>query len=331
MNIPFLGKIGLDGKTGMIIAVAGAAAFLIAHHTATSDPKNKMISELKKQGLTTAEANKVADNYFIRDFRGADQTQYPHGVTVPVSTGASPLVRNAHGISAYSSRAYDATTTSTVTPTDPAVVTLQNRILSIITQRAQNITSVIPNIDTIKAEIATHAGQLATAVAQQKAGVINAAMIEQYLQSIVSDVATKLQIALNDLPSNTVPDYYQQYYQQYQQYQNQLNNNYYDYYQTPYQYYPGTQYDYYQPYQYQYPSPYYGAGQYPYSYPNYGSQQYSSYPSYNNYYDLYKYYYPQQTQTQSNGINVGGLIHVGSDGIRIGSGSGGGGLFGGLF
>lgn len=261
------------------------------------------------------------------------ETPHPNtqGINFLVDKGTSRKVSNPE-YAYYAARAYDATSTSTSTTpatTDPKILDLQNRILRMIVSRTSNVSTVLSNIETIKAEILTYTAKLQLAQQQVDARVINTLQLSQYLTQIAEDIATKLQIQLNPTATdNSVPQYYQQYYQDYQKYLNQLNSNYYDYYQPSYQYYPGQQYDYYQPYQFQYPNPYMSSGQYPTNYPyyqynQYQSQQYPSYgyggqgyggygyPSYNNYYQ-----YPQQYY---GGNNSGSLISIGgAGGINIG-------------
>lgn len=297
MNIPFLGNvsnstaiIGVIGILGLLYFGKDIPSAIMAH---TTHPSQKPVKSYD-------------DQYHM----------------LSNSSGGSPL--HYGGLSAYSARSYydgcvqtemcmadhhwdsgqcGCVPNSTNT-NDPSVLEIENKILSEITHRAQNISSVIPNIETIKLEIKTHEGQIKTAVDNMHTGYISSDQIQQFIDGIVTDVATKLQIQLNDLPGN-VPDYYNQYYDAYQNYLNQLNNNYYNYYQPAYQYYPGTTYDYYQPYQYQYPDPYYGNGQYPSSYPYYGSDQ--------------QYYYIQQPQPQQP-VDNQDYININHGQVRIGPG-----------
>ena len=287
MKIPFLGNIGFDTAAIITVGVLGLLYFSKGLPGATAAAIGGAVTH-----PVTSSTKKYDDQYHLI---GTDD-DYPMlskaGTSVPFHVGTMSM----------SARAYTSTT-------DTSVTTIENQILSEITHRAQNISTVIPNIETIKTEIKTHEGQIQLAVDNRKSGYISSQQMQQFIEGIVTDVTTKLQIQLNDAPGSTgsVPDYYQQYYKQYQDYLNQLNNNYYNYYQPAYQYYPGASYDYYQPYQYQYPNPYYGNGQYPLSYPYYGSNQYYYYQQ-PQYYD----YYQQQPQQQGGGL------------INIGTGQGGG-------
>lgn len=296
------------------------------------------LSPASEYGTGTRMQRKDYPEYML-NFDTGYETPRPStdGLLFLVDKGTSRKVSNPEY--AYAARAYDATTTdvtstsTSTTPatTDPKILDLQNRILRMIVSRTSNVSTVLSNIETIKAEILTYTAKLQLAQQQVDARVINTLQLSQYLTQIAEDIATKLQIQLNPTATdNSVPQYYQQYYQDYQKYLNQLNSNYYDYYQPSYQYYPGQQYDYYQPYQYQYPNPYMSSGQYPTNSPYYQYNQYQSqYPSYGygqQQYPSYGYgqqqYYGYGQQYPSYGY--GQQYYGGGD-------SSGGGLLGGLF
>ena len=357
MKIPLLGSLGIDSQTGVLIAIAGLATLFLVNKFGTSGapqpipagPVVKGPSEiypvgddgiLQRMGWTVptmgskdyGDEARTTRKTFDADIRSRYEIGHPSAGGLTFLNDAQRHVSNSEY--AYAARAYDttttdATTTSTSTTpatTDPKIVELQNKILKMIVSGTTNVSTVLSNMDTIKANILTYTAKLQLAQQQLDARVITPSQMDQYLSSIVQEIATNLQITLN--PSfiggnSSVPDYYQKYYQDYQNYINQLNSNYYQYYQPSYQYYPGQQYNYYQPYQYQYPNPYMSSGQYPVNYPYYGYyQQQPYYPDYSQQIDLY-YQQPQQS---------GGLINIGTGGggglINIGTG---GGLFGGLF
>ena len=357
MKIPLLGSLGIDSQTGVLIAIAGLATLFLVNKFGTSGapqpipagPVVKGPSEiypvgddgiLQRMGWTVPFSSGGRDygdearstrKTFDADIRSRYEIGHPSVGGLTFLKDSQRHVSNSEY--AYAARAYDATTDVTTTSsststtpstTDPKIVDLQNRILKMIVSRTSNVSTVLSNIDTIKASILTYTSKLQLAQQQVDAHVITTAQMSQYLASIAEEIAKNLQITLNPTyGDNSVPDYYQQYYQDYQKYINQLNSNYYDYYQPSYQYYPGQQYNYYQPYQYQYPNPYMSSGQYPVNYPYYGYyQQPSYYPDYSQQIDLY-YQQPQQS---------GGLINIGTGGggglINIGTG---GGMFGGLF
>lgn len=313
MKIPFLGNIGFDTAAILTVGILGLLYFSkgvagtatiggVVIHPATS----------------TSSTKKYDDQYHLI---GTDD-DYPvlskAGTSVPFHVGTLSMSARAYNTDGGCVQTqmciqgdyWDSTLCRCVSGNNSSVTTIENQILSEITHRAQNISTVIPNIETIKTEIKTHEGQIQLAINNRKSGYISSQQMQQFIEGIVTDVTTKLQIQLNDAPGSagSVPDYYQQYYQQYQDYLNQLNNNYYNYYQPAYQYYPGASYDYYQPYQYQYPNPYYSNGQYPLSYPYYGSDQYYYYQQQPQYYG----YYQQYPQQGGNGL------------INIGTGQGGG-------
>lgn len=167
-------------------------------------------------------------------------------------------------VSTFMARAY-----ATETP-EQQLTSLKNKVLQNIINAAESVTTVLSNLETIKAEIETYTSKLQLAITEKTAGRITQGQIDAYLGEITKAIAEKLQITLktNQFPGTTstnpfeVPQYYKDYYQQYMDYMKQLMERYYQYYQPSYQYYPGQQYNTYQPYQYQYPYPYYPSNQY---------------------------------------------------------------------
>jgi hypothetical protein len=258
-------------------------------------------------------------------YENAYEVGHPSTAGLPFLIDKTTGKRVANSDNAFKARAFETSTTTTTTPTptttDPKITDMQNRILRMIVSRTSNVSTVLSNIETIKAEILTYTAKLQLAQQQVDAHVISPLQLSQYLTQIAEDIATKLQIQLNPAyGDNSVPDYYQQYYQNYQNYLNQLNANYYDYYQPSYQYYPGQQYDYYQPYQYQYPNPYMSSGQYPTNYPYY---QYNQYPSSSSYGYGYGYGYPSSS-SYGYGYGGGGYPQYAQSGSMISIGGPGG-------
>jgi hypothetical protein len=210
---------------------------------------------------------------------------------------ATNYFKKGNALSFYSS--YDTTTTTTTA--GPTVQELKDKILQNIIQRAQDVNVVITNLQSIKTKIETYNAKLELLAGEIAGSRLPTYVIQQYLQSIIKEIAEALEIKLN-LPmaggwggsyspwydplggyANTNP--YSQMYQQYidnlqgygQQYYNQFS--YYD----PQSYY-------YQPnYYYNQASPYYSYQQ---SY-NPGLTQYSSQP--------WSYGYPSYGGTYGSG------------------------------
>ena len=211
---------------------------------------------------------------------------------------ATNYFKKGNALSFYSS--YDTTTTSTTSPT---VQELKDKILQNIIQRAQDVNVVITNLQSIKAKIETYNAKLELLTSEIAGDRLPTYVIQQYLQSIIKEIADALEIKLNlpmaggwsgsyapwydPLGGYADSNYYSQLYKQYidnlqgygQQYYNQFQ--YYDpqsYYYQPNYYYNQTSpyYSYQQSYNPGYQS--YNQQQYGYGYPNYG---YSQYPQYN--------------------------------------------------
>lgn len=228
---------------------------------------------------------------------------------------ATNYFKKGDALSFYSS--YDTSTTTTATPT---VQELKDKILQNIIQRAQDVNVVITNLDSINAKIETYNAKLELLTSEIAGNRLPTYVIQQYLQSIIKEIADALEIKLN-LPmsggwggsyapwysdplggyadQNPYAQQYQDYIGRLQDYYSQYMNqfSYYSpqsYYYTPNYYYPQTnpyysyqqtynpQYQGYsqQPYSYGYPS-YGGAGGYP------GQSGYGGYPSS---YDYGSYY-----------------------------------------
>jgi hypothetical protein len=211
---------------------------------------------------------------------------------------ATNYFKKGDALSFYSS--YDTSTTTTAGPT---VQELKDKILQNIIQRAQDVNVVITNLESIKTKIETYNAKLELLSSEIAGSRLPTSIIQQYLQSIIKEIAAALEIKLN-LPmaggfdplygyNNPYMDYYQNYIDQLQQYYGNYYNQFglYDpqsYYYTPNYYYnqvspyysyqqsynPQQQMYNSQPYSYGYPQ-YGGYGGYPQS--NYG-QGYSGYP-----------------------------------------------------
>lgn len=269
----------------------------------------------------------IAYNFFMK----------PREVVIPKSTNknidASTGKQYPH--LSMMARSFEGTET-TPPPTPPDTTTIKKNILSMILNNAQNISTVIGNIDTLNAKIETYTAQLQQVLQQKAAGVLTQYQVDQYTRQLVIDIAGALEIQLvpyftgttgtNDDGSTGIPGYYNDY----QSYLNELYKRYYDYYQPSYQYYPGQQYQYYQPYQYQYPYPYMSNTQYPgtssygfaqnyYPYTQQYQQQYQQQNPYANYYgygqqyqDPYAYLYGGQAgqpgQPGQPGYSYGGYF-----------------------
>ena len=211
---------------------------------------------------------------------------------------ATNYFRKGNALSFYSS--YDTTTTTTTS--GPTVQELKDKILQNIIQRAQDVNVVITNLQSIKTKIETYNAKLELLAGEIAGSRLPTYVIQQYLQSIIKEIAESLNIKLN-LPmaggwsgsyspwygsgdplggwadTNPYSDYYKAYIDRLQQYYNQYYNqfSYYDpvsmYYQ-PSHFYPQTNpyYSYQQTYNPGYQG--YSSQQYSYGYPNYGYSQY---------------------------------------------------------
>jgi hypothetical protein len=217
---------------------------------------------------------------------------------------ATNYFKKGNALSFYSS--YDTTTTTTAGPT---VQELKDKILQNIIQRAQDVNVVITNLESIKTKIETYNAKLELLAGEIAGSRLPTYVIQQYLQSIIKEIAEALEIKLN-LPmaggwsgsyapwyngdplggwadQNPYSDYYQQYINNLKQYYDQYYGSYsfYDpqsmYYQPNY-YYPQTNpyYSYQQTYNPGYQG--YSSQQYGYGYPNYGYSQGGS-PGYGGY------------------------------------------------
>lgn len=193
--------------------------------------------------------------------------------------------------------------------TSPDTAAIKKKLLSMILNNAQNISSVIGNMDTVNAKIETYTAQLQLVLQQKALGVLTQYQVDQYIRQLVIDLASALQIQLvpwftgggttgggsggtNEDGSTGIPGYYNDY----MSYLNELYKRYYEYYQPPVQYYPGQQYNHYQPYSYQYPYPYYPSNVYPGSSSQGFSQGY--YPQLQSQFpNQYGYGYGQQSPT----------------------------------
>lgn len=216
---------------------------------------------------------------------------------------ATNFLKKGHPLSFYT--AYDTTTTTTSTTTSPTVQELKDKILQNIIQRAQDVNVVITNLQSIKTKIETYNAKLELLSGEIAGSRLPTSVIQQYLQSIIKEIAESLQIKLN-LPmaggwsspwsdpiggyadSNYYSELYKQYIQNLQNYGQQ--------YYGQFQYYDPQSY-YYQPnYYYNQASPYYSYQQsYNPGYTQYSSQPWSySYPSYGGTYGTGGSYYPQQ-------------------------------------
>lgn len=202
---------------------------------------------------------------------------------------ATNYFKKGNAFSFYSS--YDTTTTTTTT-TSPTVQELKDKILQNIIQRAQDVNVVITNLQSIKTKIETYNAKLELLTSEIAGNRLPTSVIQQYLQSIIKEIAESLQIKLN-LPmaggwgnyysdplggyadENPYSQYYKQYIKNLQDYYAQYYNqfSYYSpqsYYYTPNYYYPQT--NPYYSYQQTYNPQYQGYSQQPYSYgyPSYG-------------------------------------------------------------
>jgi hypothetical protein len=223
---------------------------------------------------------------------------------------ATNYFKKGNALSFYT--AYD--TTSTTTTSGPTVQELKDKILQNIIQRAQDVNVVITNLESIKTKIETYNAKLELLSSEIAGSRLPTYVIQQYLQSIIKEIAEALEIKLN-LPmaggwggsyspwyngdplggyadSNPYSQYYNDYIQRLQDYYSQYMNqfSYYSpqsYYYTPNYYYPQTNpyYSYQQSYNPQYQS--YNQQPYSYGYPDYGGgggypQQggYGQYPYY---------------------------------------------------
>lgn len=208
---------------------------------------------------------------------------------------------------------YTAYDTDTTTTTGPTVQELKDKILQNIIQRAQDVNVVITNLQSINTKIETYNAKLELLSGEIAGSRLPDYVIQQYLQSIIKEIAESLQIKLN-LPmaggwggsyspwysdplggysnSNPYSQYYDDYIKRLQEYYSQYMNqfSYYSpqsYYYTPNYYYPQT--NPYYSYQQSYNPQYQSYNQQPYSqgYPDYGgyggypqSQGYGQYPYY---------------------------------------------------
>jgi hypothetical protein len=209
---------------------------------------------------------------------------------------ATNYFKKGDALSFYSS--YD---TSTTTTSGPTVQELKDKILQNIIQRAQDVNVVITNLESIKTKIETYNAKLELLSSEIAGSRLPTYVIQQYLQSIIKEIADALEIKLN-LPmaggwggsyspwyngdplggwadQNPYSQYYQDYIDRLQQYYGQYTNqfSFYDpqsYYYQPSYYYPQTNpyYSYQQTYNPGYQG--YSSQQYGYSYPNYGYSQY---------------------------------------------------------
>ncbi len=217
---------------------------------------------------------------------------------------ATNYFKKGNALSFYSS--YDTTTTTTTAPT---VQELKDKILQNIIQRAQDVNVVITNLDSINAKIETYNAKLELLTSEIAGDRLPTYVIQQYLQSIIKEIADALEIKLN-LPmaggwggsyspwysdplggySNTNP-----YSQQYQDYIQNLQNYYQQYY-GQYAFYDPQSYYYQASHFYPQTNPYYSYQQsYNPGYTQYSSQPWSySYPSYGGTYGTGGSYYPQQ-------------------------------------
>lgn len=209
---------------------------------------------------------------------------------------ATNYFKKGNAFSFYSS--YDTTTTTTTSPT---VQELKDKILQNIIQRAQDVNVVITNLQSIKTKIETYNAKLELLTSEIAGNRLPTSVIQQYLQSIIKEIAESLQIKLN-LPmaggwgnyysdplggyadTNPYSQYYKQYIGNLQDYYSQYYNQfqYYDpqsYWYTPNYYYPQTSpyYSYQQSYNPQQQA--YNQQPYSYGYPQYGG--YGGYPQQN--------------------------------------------------
>lgn len=201
--------------------------------------------------------------------------------------------------------AYDTTSTTTTT-SGPTVQELKDKILQNIIQRAQDVNVVITNLESIKTKIETYNAKLELLSSEIAGSRLPTSIIQQYLQSIIKEIAAALEIKLN-LPmaggfdpiygaSNPYMDYYQNYIDQLQQYYGNYYNQFGLYDPQSYYYTPNYYYNQVSPY-YSYQQSYnpqqqmYNSQPYSYGYPQYGG--YGGYPqSYSQ--QGYGSYYPQQ-------------------------------------
>jgi hypothetical protein len=212
---------------------------------------------------------------------------------------ATNYFKKGNALSFYSS--YD---TSTTTTSGPTVQELKDKILQNIIQRAQDVNVVITNLESIKTKIETYNAKLELLSSEIAGSRLPTYVIQQYLQSIIKEIAEALEIKLNlpmaggwsgsyspwydPLGGYADSNWYSQMYKQYidnlqgygQQYYSQFQ--YYDpqsYYYQPSYYYPQTNpyYSYQQTYNPQ--QQMYNSQPYSYSYPQYGG--YGGYPQQN--------------------------------------------------